>query len=406
MNIKKYKKSIFDIFYSAFAYALPTVVLILVIQPFIARTISPDENGLFLTELNIIRLCMNIFVASLANIRLLEKNRCIDEPADEKKFNFLFLVALLLCGLISVVVCFIYAGSFDLIDFILLACVIILYSIHDYYSIQYRINLTFSKNVIDNLFIIAGFFAGMYFFKLTGKWELIFVCGYLFGTIYVTFTNNMMKKGLGQTPDKNICVRYAELGASSALNSSVNYCDKLIIYPALGGDIVSIYNAASAVSKIIEMVSVPLRNVLLSYLVGKDIISISPKMLRKFIIIGIALVLTVFAGCVGVGVVLCRILYPMFFEDAIIYIPIINLTIVIETIANLMNLILLNFAKTKIQTLVSGIKLILYLLFVFAFLFVFKIGLMGFCIAALIVSVIKCAIIVFQTKKYIVISKE
>ena len=52
---KKYKGIIKDVSYSLIAYALPTFALYFVVQPVIARYLSGEENGLFLTILSIIR---------------------------------------------------------------------------------------------------------------------------------------------------------------------------------------------------------------------------------------------------------------------------------------------------------------------------------------------------------------
>ena len=80
----------------------------------------------------------------------------------------------------------------------------------------------------------------------------------------------------------------------------------------------------------------------------------------------------------------CKFLYPKYAESANPYIPIIVIAIMVETTGAIMNIALLRFAKTRVQTIISALKLGIYLFAVVILAVVLKTGLWGFCIAILL----------------------
>jgi len=397
----RYGKLIMDFCYSIVAYALPTVTLQLVIQPVIASVLSKEANGLFLTVLSAIRLGVNVFITALANLRLLEKAKCKEEAGKEKEFNLLFSAALLFSSLLTIGFSVYYMGSVEPVALLLTLIVSLLICTHDYYSIHFRVEIRYKKIVLDNLFIVVGYFLGLLVFFKTHRWEYVFIGGYLLGTIYVFVSSDMWKKGAGKRCEKRLIVRYAELGASSALNNSITYCDKLLMYPVLGGESVSTYNAASVVSKVVSLISVPVRNVLLSYMVDKKEIVINRKkagLLLGLIGGGFAAIFLLFSGA---SFVLCSLLYPTYYDAAKIYILLIVAAVVCETFANLGNIVLLQFADAKLQTIISGVKLGTYAAAIFLLQYVFSLELYGFCIAGFLAAFVKMAFVAVKMTKHI-----
>lgn len=394
------KRPIQDLIYSFAAYALPTFMLQFIIFPLIAGRLSAEENGLFLALFNAIRLCVSLFIVPLANIRLLKKKECMSEANYEKGFNFLFLVVtgasaaiVLLLGMLY------YEWMFDIHDMIRLIAVLLLLSAHDYFSITFRIHITYKSILIDNLMIVLGYLVGIGLMLLFGHWELIFICGYTCGLLYTLRKSKMWRKGIAPSIKKETVTEYGQLSVSSGLNNATTYCDKMLIYPLIGGYSVSVYNAAAVVSKLMSLISVPLRNVFLSYIVDADRINISGRKQKtiKLAAVGGTVVLY---GCFYVAsVVLCRILYPQYFEAAMRCIPVVLLAILFETYAGLLKVYLLRFEKTILQVRTSCIKVILYLTCVFVMNVVCDFGLMGFCVSILIADCVHFIAVLLYFRK-------
>lgn len=387
-----------DFAYSTIAYALPTFALLFVIQPLIARHISGSENGLFLALLSIVRFCCNIIVTPLANLRLLEKQAIIKDEKIEREFNSLFIGGTILGAIVSTIISVIYMSSFNIIDVVLTVAFLCLLFFHDYYSIKFRIDINFKKVVIDNLLVVCGYFGGLALFLIYGKWQYIFIAGYLVGCIYVSFSSSTMWQSSWSIKVKaRLMKRYGELSASAGFSKATVYCDRLVLYPILGGDTVSTYNAASVVSKVVSLVSVPVRSVLLSYIVGKNNISISRRIFHRLLVfVPLALVVSYFFFNV-ISYFLCKFLYPMFFEEASRFILVIVAACIIELLSGLLNIILLKYRKLNLQTIFSGVKFLTYLLSIFIFTIFFDLGLWGFCFATLLTTVTYFLLIVIYS---------
>lgn len=404
-RIKKFSL-IRDVAYSTIAYALPTFALYFIIQPLIARHISGEENGLFLALLSLVRFCCNILISPLANLRLLEKQAVVEDAQLEEKFNYLFVVAVGIGVVASGFLSYLYISHFQVLDILLTVLFLCVLFFHDYYSIKFRIDIDFKKVVVDNLLIVCGFFAGLALFWFTRKWQYIFIFGYLFGCVYVAVcTKHLWMTRFHNHKKPGITKRYCELGASAGLSKATVYCDKLLIFPILGGVAVSTYNAASVVSKVIALISVPLRNVLLSYLVDRSVVQISQKILRRSLLLLPIVLFIVYSLFCAISFLLCKFLYPMFYGEAAKFIFIIVGTIIIETVAGLLNLLLLKYRSLSLQTWFSAIKLICYILFVIILTLVFKLGLWGFCIATLLTTVIYFILVLGYSRPCIVVSE-
>lgn len=383
--IKAHKRILIDFIYSFVAYALPTVILQFVVQPLIAERTSADENGLFVVLFNVVKLMIGIFIMPLANLRLLRKQECEKSALLNSFFNFLFLIAIACTALIgSILNGFYRSFSFSTGDILRLFIILALMGTHDYFMIAFRIVLNYKKIVIDNFLIVVGYGLGMYIFTKTGLWEVIFISGYLFGTVFVLL-NTRLWKSKPRTKEGGYLIRqYGELSASDLLKNASTYCDRLIIYPVLGGFDVSVYNAAAVVSKAISVISSPLRNVLLSYIVNHNGLTVSKNKIKKLIIPIMAVFAIIFLVFWGVSILACDFLYPKYADAARPFVPIIIIAIMIETSGAIMNIALLRFAKTQTQAIISALKLGVYLIAVFVLAVLLKTGLWGFCIAILL----------------------
>lgn len=400
--LKSNNKIVTDFIYSFFAYALPTVVLQFVVQPLVAGRLDATDNGLFITLYNVVKFSISIFIVPLANLRLLKKNDCNKNDSLNQFFNELFIIASFLVVLLgSIMNVFYRKMTFTAGDILRLTIMLLLICIHDYYMVEFRLIVNYKKIVVDNIFIVIGNFIGVFLFMHIGYWELIFILGYLFGTIYVLCNTSIWKKVSNKDKSSNIVKSYVDLSTSSLLSTASVYCDRMIIFPFLGGFEVSVYNAAAIVSKAILVISSPLRNVLLSYIVGHDNLEISKRKLKKIIPLSLLITILTFLAFWGVSSVACNILYPKYASYAKLYIPVIVFAVIVETVGEVLNIILLRFEKTKTQTILATIKLVAYLVCILLLPIVLKLGLMGFCFATVISSSAYTLAIIIVLKKII-----
>lgn len=395
MWFDKIKKGpIADFIYSFSAYALPTFVLQFLILPLIARRLSAEDNGLFIALFNAIRLCVSLFITPLSNLRLLKKKECSQEPKFEKGFNLLFVIVFFLSSLIVMMLALIYYDwSLNLFSVIRIFAVLLLLASHDYYSIAFRIDITYKNILIDNLMIVLGYLVGICLMLKFGYWEFIFICGYTFGLSYTLIQSKLWKAGVHCNLPQNTVKEYSQLSISSGFNNATTYCDKLLIYPLIGGYNVSVYNAAAVVSKLMSLVSVPLNNVLLSYIVDSDKVTVAKSKRKKLLFLFLGLSAVLYGAFYVTSVVFCKILYPQYYGAALGFIPIILLAILLETFSGLFKVYLLRFENTILQVIMSGAKVFLYLLGVFVLNAVCKLGLMGFCLAILIANIVHFMIV-------------
>lgn len=396
-KLKRYGKMIKDLVYSFAAYALPTVILQFAVQPLVAAMTGAEENGLFLSLYNAIKLCVSVLIVPLANVRLLDKKECAQVEGYNKGYNALFL--LVTAGAMAAMVGFslIYRGSSaGIFDYIRLFAVVILLCAHDFYSIAFRLDINYKNILLDNGLIVVGYGLGLLLFRWLGCWEYIFISGYAFGLTFVLCKTKIWRSGMKLTEVKRVIPRYSQLCASSGLNSATVYCDRLLIHPMLGGAAVSVYNAAAVVSKVISVVSAPVRNVLLSYIVDKDRLSLPKKNLKKLLVLGIVGLVGIYGCFYLASLVLCRLLYPQFAQEALRYVPLILWAMIMETASNILNVALLRFSKSSIQVLVSGVKIGVYVGSVLLLTGLLSMKLWGFCVAILLADGAKFVLVLYH----------
>lgn len=405
-QLKRYAKTIKDFAYSFIAYALPTMVLQFAVQPLIATRSGADDNGLFLSLFNAVKLCVSVLIVSMASSRLLDKKNCLESDEWDKGYNALFALVCALANGIMVGFSLFYRGAnATLWDYLRLFAVVCLLCAHDFYVIAFRVAINYKNILIDNVLIVLGYGLGLWLFWTFGCWEYVFICGYAFGLTFVLLKTDSWKAGLQFSALKKVFPRYSQLCISSGLGNATVYCDRLLIYPMIGGYAVSVYNAAAVVSKVISIVTVPVRNVLLSYIVDKDALHIDKKTLRKLLLIIGIFALVAYGGLLFVSSLLCKLLYSQYFDAAIQYIPLILLGMVVDTSRSMLNVVILRFSKTSLQALTSGTKLVVYLGSVFLMVGLLKMDLLGFCLAILLADSAAFALVTYHFIKNVAVNQ-
>ena len=107
---------------------------------------------------------------------------------------------------------------------------------------------------------------------------------------------------------------------SGVLGSLLNYSDKIIIYPMIGAEAVTIYYIATLLGKLVSMVIGPINSVMLSYIVKLK--QISNKILTLILCSAVMIAVVGYIICLTFGEVVLKYIYPQHFSEVVKYMPI------------------------------------------------------------------------------------
>lgn len=383
--VSHYKKFISDISLNIIAATLPLAMLQLLIYPWIAKAIGGQEYGLMLTIYSLWIMVPNSMGNVLNNIKLLRQD---DSGGD---------IALLLrqwtvAGFVVVFVfIWMYFGTFSVIHVVIGSFIAICILLKAYLEVGFRIKLDYTAVLINNILLSVGYFIGFIAFKVTGIWEFVFLLGYLVSCVYCT-----VKTGLLRVPPcstelfASIKKDAYSLMAAGIIGNLINYADKLVLYPLMGGMAVSIYYTATILGKITGMLTGPINSVILSYIArwDKSRTNVFTKVLSLSIVVCIV-------GYI-VSLLLARpvigLLFPQWIEKVMDIIPLTTVTVMLGILASILNPFVLKYCKMQWQIGINTIASIVY--FGSALLLWNYMGLKGFCIGTIIGALTKLLIIV------------
>ncbi len=391
VKIEKGKKVISDFGYNIIATMAVTIVLQMIVYPYLAASFSADVYGQLLTIMGI----ANIFAVSLGgglnNVRLIQKN-LYEEQDITGDYNPLLIlsssISILIFGFIVVVQFEIRGMSIFLLLFYMLIGII-----ENYWAVAYRIVINYKANLIYNIMLSAGYLVGIILAREIGNWTIAFVMGELFGLFYLLKSTSLYKEKLKVTPlFASTMKAYFILIGTNLIANIVNYLDRIFLYPILGGEQVTIYTVSSFVGKSIGLLITPVAGVLLSYYAQK---SFKMTLKKYWVINGITILVGGTAG--GVAMIaapwITALLYPTVFGSANPYLLIANIASLIGALTNILSPSVLKFANISWQIVIQGIYAIAYMGLGYAFMI--SHGLFGFCMATLLVNLIRMVLLMF-----------
>lgn len=384
MNISK-KKIVFDLVLNMIATAVPIAILQLVIYPLISQDVTVEGYGMMVTVISLLTVISNTLGNTLNNIRLLndgkyKKKRIVGD------FNQLLLresiISLIIVGSFSIVL----FGQISLIEFLLIEVIGMLMVFHSYFIVDFRLKLDYNAIVWNNVQLALGYFVGYLTFFWTGIWELVYLFGYGFSLIYIFRKSKLWREPLLKTIYWHEILKDTFLLLiSGVLGSLLNYSDKIIIYPMIGAEAVTIYYIATLLGKLVSMVIGPINSVMLSYIVKLK--QISNKILTLILCSAVMIAVVGYIICLTFGEVVLKYIYPQHFSEVVKYMPITSATAMIMMLISVLYPFVLKFCKMKWQVIIDATSLICYVCLGVA-LYQFC-GLYGFCIGVLTAFLIK-----------------
>lgn len=379
----KRKKMLGDFGYNIMATAIATIILQLLVYPYLAKIFSADIYGQLLTIMGIANIFLASFGGALNNVRLIQKTS-YDEQNLEGDFNILLVISLAVSTLIFACI---IQQEINGISLILLLLYVIFGIAQNYWVVSYRIVIDYRANLNYNIFVGVGYVVGLILTNYLKYWPLTFLSGQILGMVYLLKSTVLYREKYRITPMLyNTTKVYMILIATNLIANVVVYLDRIFLYPVMGGEQVTIYTVSSFVGKSIGLVVTPIASVLLSYYAQNSFIMTVKK---YWLINGIILVGGGMAGIIAIILApwVTGLLYPSVIDSARQYIVIANVASLVGVLANIIAPAVLKFANIFWQIFIQTVYAVTYI--GLGYLFMQSGGLMGFCIATLLVNMIR-----------------
>lgn len=385
------KKKIFaDMFLNILATAIPIVILQLWILPALSQNLSDTRYGLMVTIVSFFNVLPGAAGNVLNNVRLIYA-KDDDDVAETKNYSVL-LVVMFLASLISTfVISFVYDKNISIFTLVLNLVIAALLLLHEYYIVAFRLKINYVQVIISNVFLTAGYILGYGLFQLFGHWQTVYITGYLLSVIYIMCKSTLWREPLRISPKfRQISLDTVWLMLAGVLGRVVTYADKLLIFPILGGSIVTVYHVATVFGKVISMAISPTSSVMLTYL--SKVRKKNNSMFFLTLISGVCSCVLGYIVCICLSRPVLGFLYPQYVNKAMDYISITIGIAVIQTLASLVTPFVIRFFDMKWQIVVNGGNALVYVVLCMTMLK--KWGLYGFCIGSLLAGVIKLVLLI------------
>lgn len=379
----KRKRIAKDVILNIFASAVPVVLLQIFLFPSLALEIGAELYGFVVAVYSMFSLAPG----SLGNV--LNNARLIHQTDWGSKADSDFNVLLLISGILSVSITIVYSllnGFSEYVSLVLIALTSLLWVVREFGSVVFRLVLDFQAICINSFVMCLGYIIGYLIFAFSGNWGYIFLVGQLLSCIYIFRKTGFFSSGFKATIHfKQLLKEVLQLEISVFIARMVTYCDRLILYPLMGGTAVAVYYAATVISKLVNLGTSSLNSVVLSYLSKqtKD----KHKQTLSVLLIGFGVCVFFYAVILLVAPLILSILYPQFVDDAITLVPITAAASLTAVLSSLLNPYLLRFRSVHWQLVVPFLSLIVYT--ALTLLLFMHFGLIGFCVGALITEILK-----------------
>lgn len=392
MNIKAFVTNFIK---NVFSYALPVAMLQFIVQPLIAAKLGSEANGLYLTIIAVIYFVTSITSAILLQVRLL-KDAEYKEKGYVGDFNIILLAFLLLTVIAISVATVGYMNEPKLSDFTWSIVVAILYVVHDYMCVQYRLELNYTKILFSNGCLVLGYVFGiLLFYFLIPEWQVVYVIAYATSFIYDYMNTDCLRERMTITPLFSPTIKkYLLLAGASFLSHLVSYGDRIILFPVTDGTSVSIFTSAEIMGKMMMLLQAPLASFLMAYIVKMDKIELKIPKKAMWAVPGFVVVL--YVGCLVVSMPVLHILYPQWATESMAYVPYTTVISLANLLSAVLNVVVIRFCNSKWQIAINGSFLVAYLFFSFTLLQSYD--LMGYCWGNMIAALFKLGFIVFIIK--------
>lgn len=374
---------------SIVANAVPLAVLQLAVLPLLAGKLDANTYGLVVTLASFFSFCPATFGNVITNVRLIRNNDYKDAEISGD-FNVLVLFAMVI-AIVATTVYSSFVACLNVADILLVNITSVLWTVQSYWIVAFRLDLNYFSILINNIVMSLGYVVGYLAYTAGCAWECVYLVGQLFSVVHLLRVTNVWREPCVRTKlFPSVAKESLLLTVSGLLSRTSTYCDRIVLFPLLGGTSVSVYYVSTLFAKIISFATSAINNVILSYLSrARDE---QRRMFWLSLLVGAVVCLVSYFVVLAVSPALLQILYPQFVQEALVYVPVTSATAFIVVLTNIANPYVLRFYSMEWQMMFSGVSAAVYLASAFVLTGLF--GLLGFCWGALVAEIIRLALTV------------
>lgn len=354
-----------------------------------AAGLDSDSYGLLTTVFALMNLVPGTLGLALCNIRLLYNSNYADKGV-AGDFPLLLRSSCLLAAVPIAGVLLFYGvrEAANLIFALLTTCI---WLMREYYGVAFRIRLDFKAVLICNVGLAVGYLAGYALFRVSTCWGVILLTGQLVSLALILSRTDLWKDPATKTElYSKVRTDVVQFSAAAFLSRCISYSDRVLLFPMIGGHLVSVYYVSTLIGKMLSMVITPLNTVLLSYISRGRTKPV--KLFALLLASGLILASVGFVVVLLIAEPVLKVLYPQFVDEAMVYLPISSAAALVYSVSTVVNSFLVRFYDMSWQTRINALLLGVYVIFAYGGYLLG--GLMGFCVGYLAVNVLQLLIIV------------
>lgn len=317
MQFKEVRGLLRTVGLNAVAFGLIIAVQQILVFPALSRMVDIKAFSSTILLVTLSTVVVNVVGGEASNVALLRSGvyRKSDLPWDSARILVSGLVVFVLSSVIATVV--LGLGPTIVVQYIAITAlgVVRTYGVTPDKAID-----RFGRVVVVHAAYVLGAIIGLLFVPSVGSPYLPFLVGEVISVSVVALMrkrHRVVKLALVKTREyKTTLMIFIQIAVVALLMNLVSYLDRLVVIPLLGAAALSVYYAASALSKSLIMLTNPVANALLSRLGSVEDERSAALFARASVISLVSLggfgMLSYALSLIGL-----KFLYPAFFESAI-----------------------------------------------------------------------------------------
>ncbi|MDW4520999.1 hypothetical protein QI033_06440 [Staphylococcus saprophyticus] len=360
-----------DITLNIASQAMFIAVQQLLLFPVFEKNLGQSNFGWFLLIYGI----FNVFTVTIAtsftnlyqkkfNILLDELNTRVGYYGYYKKLLVYFLILVII---FSVSICF---TKIDLLNYVLLALLVIFTASRMFLMVWYRVQKKFTIILVVNL-LLSSMYACLYFISINNVVEILiaFIVIEFIINIFIYLLNKVNFIHLINSKIEKFEMISLNLLMLSGFSASLmNYSDRFIINILLGASSITVFYIASLPTKLMLFPFNMISSVILSYLANTE--SINKSLKNKVLIFLPGVYIGVFIITYFIGIFIIRIIYPQYLDDVLDIYLYVTLTFGFICIDYIIRSFLLKYYSLLKKAMLDVLTLLTFLLLSIMFNFV------------------------------------
>ncbi len=360
-----------------------SVVLQLIVLPFMAQVVPQKSFGELLTLFAIANVVGMVLGAAISNLIL--RDNIHKESIDFSLYNQLFLLfSVLVFPVLCIVLTF-----YSAVNFFPVILITYCLAIRTYLSVEFRLQLNYVVIFWIRMAVVLGYLLGIYLFQqgLISNGLNVLLLGELLAMLLLLRLSTISRTGTLVTKvEISEMSRYLGLCVSQGSQNITTYGDRLILSKVIDFSAVPVFYAAGLTGRLAQMCAETMSGVLLSYISKYKL-----KITSRYVVISglMATVVCFFSWYVMqfVSPLLIQLLYVNFYAESLPILPWVNAIFAIKIAEILYRPIFITLVPIKIIVGFDSFIVVIFLLVgvVAAILF----GLKGFAAGLAMISLVK-----------------